>query len=147
MTLPSLFLSHGAPTLLMTDTPARAFLSGLGDALTPPKAILVVSAHWETAVPTVGAGDRNETIHDFRGFPRALYEMRYPAPGSPAVAARVAELIGTRHFSPVDGSVAACPGKTPIVKRVWDHPRQLYDRSGASRREISGARAPTSPPA
>jgi 4,5-DOPA dioxygenase extradiol len=44
-------------------------------------------------VPTVGAEDRNETIHDFRGFPRALYEMSYPAPGSPAVATRVADLL------------------------------------------------------
>jgi len=93
LTMPSLFLSHGAPTLPLTDTPARAFLSGLGGTLTQPKAILVVSAHWETAVPTVSAGDRNETIHDFRGFPRALYEMSYPAPGSPAVAARVAQLL------------------------------------------------------
>ena len=92
-TLPSLFLSHGAPTLPLTDTPARAFLSGLGGALTLPKAILMVSAHWETAVPTISAGERNETIHDFRGFPRALYEMRYNAPGSPAVAARVADLL------------------------------------------------------
>src|ERR1700709_487320 len=83
--MPSLFLSHGAPTLPLTDTPARTFLSQLGGALAPPKAILVISAHWETAAPTVSAVERNETIHDFRGFPRALYEMRYPAPGSPSV--------------------------------------------------------------
>lgn len=93
MILPSLFLSHGAPTLPLTDTPARAFLSGLGDIIARPKAILVISAHWETAVPTVSAVDRNATIHDFRGFPQALYELRYPAPGSPSVAARVSELL------------------------------------------------------
>ncbi|MEI9804193.1 MAG: class III extradiol ring-cleavage dioxygenase [Pseudolabrys sp.] len=94
MTMPSLFLSHGAPTLPLTDTPARTFLSQLGQSLERPKAIVVISAHWETAQPTVSAVDRNDTIHDFGGFPRALYEMRYPAPGSPAVAARVAELLG-----------------------------------------------------
>jgi 4,5-DOPA dioxygenase extradiol len=94
MTHPSLFLSHGAPTLPLTDTPARAFLSQLGAALERPKAILVISAHWETAQPTVSAVDRNDTIHDFGGFPRALYDMRYPAPGSLAVAARVTELLG-----------------------------------------------------
>jgi 4,5-DOPA dioxygenase extradiol len=93
MTMPSLFLSHGAPTLPLTDTPARAFLQQLGGALARPAAILVISAHWETAVPTVSAVDRNETIHDFGGFPRALYEMRYPAPGSPSLAARVVDLL------------------------------------------------------
>ena len=93
LSMPSLFVSHGAPTLPLTDTPARTFLSGLGDALTTPKAILMVSAHWETSMPTVSGGERNETIHDFRGFPRALYEMSYPAPGSPPVAARVASLL------------------------------------------------------
>ena len=92
-TMPSLFLSHGAPTLPLTDTPARTFLSQLGGTLAPPRAIVVISAHWETTTPTVSAVDRNETIHDFRGFPSALYEMRYPAPGSPQVAARVAELL------------------------------------------------------
>ena len=93
MTMPALFLSHGAPTLPLTDTPARAFLSALGGMIGRPKAILVVSAHWETSVPTVSAVERNETIHDFRGFPRALYEMRYAAPGSPSVAARVSDLL------------------------------------------------------
>jgi 4,5-DOPA dioxygenase extradiol len=93
MILPSLFLSHGAPTLPLTNTPARAFLSGLGDALPRPRAILVVSAHWETSLPMVSATDRNDTIHDFHGFPRQLYELRYPAPGSPSVAARVSELL------------------------------------------------------
>lgn len=93
MTMPSLFLSHGAPTLPLTDTPARAFLTQLGHALPPAQAILVISAHWETTVPTVSAVDRNETIHDFAGFPRELYEMRYAAPGAPAVAARVADLL------------------------------------------------------
>ncbi|HEY4987136.1 MAG TPA: class III extradiol ring-cleavage dioxygenase [Bradyrhizobium sp.] len=94
MILPSLFLSHGAPTLPLTDTPARAFLSELGGQLPRPKAIVVISAHWETSVPTISAVDRNETIHDFFGFPKALYQLRYPAPGSPTVAARVAELLG-----------------------------------------------------
>lgn len=93
MTLPSLFLSHGAPTLPFTDTPARAFLSQLGAKLARPKAILVISAHWETAVPTVSAVGLNQTIHDFGGFPPALYELRYPAPGSPSVAARVSNLL------------------------------------------------------
>jgi 4,5-DOPA dioxygenase extradiol len=91
--LPSLFLSHGAPTLPLTDTPARAFLQGLGGRLPRPAAILVVSAHWETAVPTVNAVERNDTIHDFGGFPRELYQLEYPAAGSPSIAARVSGLL------------------------------------------------------
>jgi len=91
--LPSLFLSHGAPTLPLTDTPARSFLSQFGGMLARPKAILVISAHWETSIPTINAVDGNDTIHDFGGFPRALYELQYPAPGSPAVAAGVSDLL------------------------------------------------------
>src|SRR3546814_14246460 len=91
--LPTLFLSHGAPTLPLTDTPARAFLEGLGGTLERPKAILVASAHWETERPNVNAVATNDTIHDFFGFPKALYEMRYPAPGAPEVAQRASDLL------------------------------------------------------
>jgi len=103
--LPSLFLSHGAPTLPLTDTPARSFLAEFGAVLRRPKAILVISAHWETSVPTINAVDRNETIHDFGGFPRPLYELRYPAPGSPTIAARVSDLLrGSGIDSRIDRS-------------------------------------------
>jgi len=92
--LPSLFLSHGAPTLPLVDTPARSFLAGLGALLGErPKAILVASAHWETERPTVNAVARNDTIHDFYGFPRALFQLRYPAPGDPALAERISDLL------------------------------------------------------
>lgn len=98
MTIPSLFLSHGAPTLPLTDTPVRAFLKQLGRKLAPPNAILVVSAHWETAQPMVNAVAWNETIHDFYGFPRSLYELAYAAPGSPGLAERIADLLGSAGF-------------------------------------------------
>ena len=93
MMLPSLFLSHGAPTLPLTDAPARSFLSGLGSGLPRPRAILVVSAHWETESPMVSSVERNETIHDFYGFPRPLYELTYPAPGLPSLAQDIARLL------------------------------------------------------
>jgi 4,5-DOPA dioxygenase extradiol len=92
--LPSLFVSHGAPTFPLTDAPARAFLEGLAERLPErPRAILVVSAHWETEAPRVTSSDVNATIHDFFGFPKELYEIRYPAPGLAWLAQRVASLI------------------------------------------------------
>ncbi len=92
--LPALFLSHGSPMLAVTPGPAHEFLAGLGAALGRPRAILVASAHWETAHPVVNAVDRNRTIHDFGGFPRALYDLRYDAPGDPVLAGQVIDLLG-----------------------------------------------------
>lgn len=91
---PTLFLSHGSPMLALQDIPARQFLQDLGPALDRPDAILVISAHWETDVPAVNAVANNATIHDFYGFPPALYQLAYPAPGAPDLAARVADLLG-----------------------------------------------------
>jgi len=92
MTAP-IFVSHGSPTLLFDEVPARDFLIALGKSLPRPKAILVVSAHWETNIPAVNAVAVNETIHDFGGFPQVLFDQRYPAPGDAALAEQVAQLI------------------------------------------------------
>ena len=91
---PSLFLSHGSPMLALQDSPARRFLQGLGKSLERPQAIVVVSAHWETrGDAAVSLAAQPETIHDFGGFPRALFEIEYPAPGAPWAAERVAALL------------------------------------------------------
>lgn len=93
MTLPSLFVSHGSPMILIEPSPARAFLSGLGARFARPQSIVVVSAHHDTADAVVTAVDAPATIHDFGGFPQALFDMRYPARGDPALAERIAAAI------------------------------------------------------
>jgi len=97
MRQPSIFLSHGSPMLPLLRAPASAFLAGFGPWVEArhgrPKAILVASAHWETAVPMVNAVAVNETIHDFYGFPAPLYQLHYDAPGDPALAERVTDLL------------------------------------------------------
>lgn len=92
--LPSLFVSHGAPTLPFDAVPAREFLRGLGSAMEKPKGIVIASAHWETDVPVVNRVAVNGTIHDFTGFPEPLYQLKYPAPGNAALSDRVAALTG-----------------------------------------------------
>lgn len=90
---PSVFISHGPPTLLIEPSPAREFLTGLGDTLGRPDGILCVSAHWSTTTPAVSTTERPETIYDFYNFPQPLYEVTYEAPGAPEIAQRAATLL------------------------------------------------------
>jgi 4,5-DOPA dioxygenase extradiol len=98
--MPVLFVSHGAPTLPFDEVPARRFLIELARKVPKPKAILIVSAHWETPEPSLNAGSNLETIHDFYGFPKALYELTYDAPGSPELAERAAALLREAGYTP-----------------------------------------------
>lgn len=93
--LPVLFLGHGSPMTTITDGPERRSWQALGRALPRPQAILAITAHWETRGAThLTTEDRPKTIHDFRGFPQELFDVRYPAPGSPGTVERVTALIG-----------------------------------------------------
>src|SRR4051794_9329455 len=90
---PSLFISHGSPMIVLENTPARDFLAGYGAQLGKPKAILVASAHFETRTPMLSADAHPDMIYDFGGFPRALFEMQYPAAGDPELASHAAAML------------------------------------------------------
>lgn len=97
-TLPSLFISHGAPDLPIRTGPTQTFLSQLGNTLPTPTAILIISAHWLTAAPVVSTNPQPKTVYDFGGFTSELYQLTYPASGDPALAHRVAELLAAGQW-------------------------------------------------
>ncbi|WMW80574.1 4,5-DOPA dioxygenase extradiol [Undibacterium cyanobacteriorum] len=91
--MPAIFLGHGSPMNAIEDNAYTEAWSALGRRFPNPRAIVMVSAHWMTHTTAVTAMAQPKTIHDFGGFPPALYEMQYPAPGSPALAQQVADLL------------------------------------------------------
>jgi len=97
--LPSLFISHGAPTYALEPGLAGAQLNALGAVLPRPKAVLVVSPHWMTREAEVTGALRPRTIHDFGGFDPALYDMRYPVEGHPVWAQRAVELLRSQGWA------------------------------------------------
>ncbi|RKP55787.1 dioxygenase [Pararobbsia silviterrae] len=99
-TAPLLFLSHGSPMLALIESPAHRFLQQLGASLPRPRAIVVVSAHWQSiSGPSVSLASAPPTIYDFGGFPPALSEIVYPAPGAPGLASDVAAQIEQAGFA------------------------------------------------
>jgi len=92
--LPVLFLGHGSPMNAIEDNRWSRAFRALGPALPRPRAILAISAHWFIAETALTDDARPRTIHDFGGFPPALYQVSYPAPGDRKLARRVAEMLG-----------------------------------------------------
>jgi 4,5-DOPA dioxygenase extradiol len=91
--LPTLFLSHGSPMNAVEPGVAGLGWKELGRSLPRPRSILIASAHWETSEPMLTGNLKPDTIHDFGGFPAELYQLRYPAPGAPELAARAVALL------------------------------------------------------
>jgi len=91
--MPALFVGHGSPMNALEDNAFTRGWRDVADSMPKPQAILCVSAHWETRGVYAGATAKPETIHDFYGFPKALFDVRYPAPGDPALARRIAQLV------------------------------------------------------
>jgi 4,5-DOPA dioxygenase extradiol len=136
--MPTLFISHGAPTLAIEKSPAHQFLLELGKSLPRPKAILIASAHWESlGDPAVSLAQQPETIHDFGGFPEALYAIQYPAQGAPEVAAHAADLMGHAGFA-----VKRSPSRG-LDHGAWVPLRLLYPDATIPVAQISVVRGAT----
>jgi 4,5-DOPA dioxygenase extradiol len=91
--MPAVFAGHGSPMNAITDTRFSRAWKELGSSLPRPRAVAVVSAHWFVPGTAVTANEAPKTIHDFGGFPKALFDVRYPAPGDPALAADIVALL------------------------------------------------------
>src|SRR5215470_8617854 len=99
MSLPTLFISHGSPMLLIEDTAARDFLTGYAATLPKPRGIVIASAHFGTSRPAVVGDAQPGMIYDFGGMPQ-LRRLVYQAPGDPVAAVKVAGLLEAAGFAP-----------------------------------------------
>ncbi len=116
--MPVLFIGHGSP---MNAIEENEFVSGwknVAASLPKPNAILCVSAHWETRGTFVTAMERPATIHDFGGFPQALFDVQYPAPGSPLLARETMELIKKTEVNP-DEKWGLDHGAWSVIRRLF----------------------------
>jgi 4,5-DOPA dioxygenase extradiol len=120
MAHPALFLGHGSPMLAIEPGRFTAAWENLGRELPRPQAILAVSAHWYGRGTSVTAQPQPRTIHDFYGFPPALYALQYPAPGAPQLAARVAQLLAPTAVR-LDEEWGLDHGSWSVLRYLYPH--------------------------
>ena len=116
--MPVLFLGHGNPMNAIEENEFVAGFRNVGKEIPKPKAILCVSAHWETRGTWVTAMNHPQTIHDFGGFPEALYKVQYPAPGSPALAQQTKSIL-TKTEVGLDEKWGLNHGCWTVVKHLY----------------------------
>ncbi|MEY1661273.1 4,5-DOPA dioxygenase extradiol [Isoalcanivorax beigongshangi] len=115
--LPMLFIGHGSPMNTLEDNSWTARWQQLAQALPRPAAILCISAHWETPSPQASAAHWPQTIHDFRGFPPALQQYQYPAPGAPALA----QWLHQHADVTMDAGQGLDHGAWSVLARMYPH--------------------------
>ena len=113
-----LFVGHGSPMNGIEDNEFSEYWVKLGQELPPPKAILCISAHWFTKGTFITAMEKPQTIHDFYGFPKPLFDVQYPAPGQPALARETASLIHKTEVG-LDHEWGLDHGTWSVVKRMY----------------------------
>lgn len=116
--MPVLFLGHGNPMNAIRDNVWVRDWAEMGRQLPRPRAVLCVSAHWYVPETAVTAMDNPRTIHDFYGFPQELFDVRYPAPGDPALARRVQELLGPTPVKS-DASWGLDHGSWSVLRHIF----------------------------
>ncbi len=114
MALPSLFVSHGAPTIVLDDTPAQRALANLAEGLQRPRAIVCATAHWETDIPVADAAARPGMIYDLRGFPAPPAPAHAAAASTPATTSAPSRWITTTS-KPLSDSLQI--GQTRLPRR------------------------------
>lgn len=118
VTMPVLFLGHGSPMNAIEDNRFVATFQRLGNELPTPNAILCISAHWETKGTFVTAMENPATIHDFYGFPHQLFDVQYPAPGSPALAKQTQAMIKKTEIG-LDTNWGLDHGAWSVIKHLY----------------------------
>lgn len=116
--MPVLFLGHGSPMNAIEDNEFVQEFKNIGKEIEKPTAILVISAHWETRGTYVTAMEMPSTIHDFGGFPQALFDVQYPAPGSPELAEAVKEIVVSKDVH-LDDKWGLDHGSWSVVKHLY----------------------------
>lgn len=116
--MPVLFLGHGSPMNAIEENEFVEGFRNIGKSIPRPNAILCVSAHWETRGTFVTAMEQPKTIHDFAGFPQALFDVQYPAPGSPELAKETKSLITTTNIE-LDNKWGLDHGAWSVIKHLY----------------------------